>query len=328
MLFCEWRSSTLGPLLSFFLDRFFTSFFFSEFLEAPDMVTPHREGRDPLRDAALRVSDNLIHLVMDYGPNDMAVSEILDRLSSTVPDTFRFNVTSVPSFNTVATGFIVAQLGLVPREDSWSGSRVLYVNTAPRKDRGDARVNNEGEGLLYGILDNGTEIVAVNSGHSLSLVRVRLVSLYETKIRKDGSQFRSRDNFPPLVGAVAQGADLTPFLGTQLDPIKVIPEMPSGLIGYIDSFGNLKTTWRTSDPVLSGYQPGQKVRVQVVGSTQSRTATVATGSFNIEEGELALAPGSSGYGDRFWELFQRGGSAAAALGATTPGLKIDIRPIR
>jgi len=292
------------------------------------MPTPQPDAQDPLRGASLRASDNLVHLVMDYGPNDMATSEILDRLASTVPDSYRFNVTSVPSFNTVATGFIVAQLGLVPREENWTGSRMLYVNCAPRKDRGASRVNNEGEGWLYGILDTGTEIVAVNSGHSLSLVRDRLVSLYETNIRKDGSQFRSRDNFPPLVGAVAQGADLGPFLGNQLDPQRVIPEMPGGLIGYIDSFGNLKTTWRASDPILSQLQPGQKVRVQVVGSTQTRTATVATGSFNIEEGELALAPGSSGYGDRFWELFQRGGSAAAVLGATTPGLKIEVKTIR
>ncbi|MFM1846971.1 MAG: hypothetical protein RL417_445 [Pseudomonadota bacterium] len=275
----------------------------------------------------MKISDHLIHLVMDYGPNDMATSEILDRLSVSVPDSYRFNVTSVPSFNTVATGFIVAQLGLVERNSSWSGSRILYINCAPRKDRGAARVNNEGEGLLYGVLSNGAKIVAVNSGYSLALIRRECRELYETKIRKDGSQFRSRDNFPPLVGAVAQGSDLTPFLGAQLDPLQVIPEMPGGLIGYIDSFGNLKTTWRASDPVLSKFQPGQKVQVRVEGGSNIRTATVVTGSFNINEGELALSPGSSGYSDRFWELFQRGGSAASELGISFPGAKIEIKPL-
>lgn len=291
------------------------------------IVSKQPAGEDPLKDASMKVSDRLIHLVMDYGPNDMATSEILDRLSSSVPESFRFNVTSVPSFNTVATGFIVAQLGLVERDDTWSGTRILYINCAPRKDRGSARLNNEGEGLLYGVLKNGAQLVAVNSGYSLSLVRNDLVELYETHIRKDGSQFRSRDNFPPLVGAVAQRADLAPFLGAKLDPLKVIPEMPSGLVGYVDSFGNLKTTWRLSDPVLSKFQPGQKVQIRIEGSSNVRTATVVTGSFNINEGELALAPGSSGYGDRFWELFQRGGSAASEFGLAAPGSKIEIKPL-
>ena len=292
------------------------------------IVSKQPAGDEPLKDVSMKISDHLIHLVMDYGPNDMATSEILDRLSTSVPDTFRFNVTSVPSFNTVATGFIVAQLGLVKRDESWNGSRILYVNCAPRKDRGDARVNNDGEGLLYGVLDNGAQIVAVNSGYSLSLVRENLVELYETHIRKDGSQFRSRDNFPPLVGAAAQNADLAPFLGAKLDPKRVVPEMPAGLIGYIDSFGNLKTTWRLSDPVLSKLQPGQKVAVRIAGSAHVRTATVATGSFNINEGELALAPGSSGYDNRFWELFQRGGSAANEFGFPAPGAKIELEPVR
>lgn len=284
---------------------------------------PFKRNENPL----VTLSDKLIHLIMDYGPNDMATSEILDRLSSSVPDSYRFNVTSVPSFNTVATGFIVAQLGLVERPGGWNGSRILYINCAPRKDRGAARENNEGEGLLYGVLKNGAKVIAVNSGYSLSLIRTQFRELYETNIKKDGSQFRSRDNFPPLVGAVAQEAGLKPFLGITLDPGKVIPEMPAGLVGYIDSFGNLKTTWRLSDPILSKFQPGQKVQVRIEGGSNVRTATVATGSFNINEGELALAPGSSGYDDRFWELFQRGGSAAAELGIPVPGAKIEIKPL-
>lgn len=287
-----------------------------------------REGANPLGEASMKISDSLIHLVMDYGPGDLATSEVLDAISSCVPDKFRLHVTSVPSFNTVATAFVVAQLGLKPRTESWEGERIVYANCAPRKDRGSARTNNEGEGLLYGVLDNGTKVVAVNSGYSMSLLRDHLIELHETKIRKDGSQFRSRDNFPPLVGAVACHADLKEYLGRKLDPKKVIPEILSGVVGYIDSFGNIKTTFRASDSDLASLQPGAKVKIRVAGAMQARTATLVTGSFNIEEGELALSPGSSGYDNRFWELFQRGGSAAKEFDMPVIGAEIKITPIK
>ena len=54
---------------------------------------------------------------------------------------------------------------------------------------------------------------------------------------------------------------------------------------------------------------GDEVRVKI-GSVP-RVARVTDGSFNVNEGELALSPGSSGYDNRFIELFLRGGSAQA-----------------
>ncbi len=62
----------------------------------------------------------------------------------------------------------------------------------------------------------------------------------------------------------------------------------------------------------------------------SATAVVSDGSFSVTEGELALAPGSSGWpmhegGDRrFLELFLRGGSAADRLGHPVPGTPVVV----
>ena len=82
---------------------------------------------------------------------------------------------------------------------------LVFANTAPRKDRTSARKNNAGEGLVYGVLRNGVELIAVNSGHSLSFVRDDLVELCETIAPDKGSQFRSRDFFPQIVAMVAKG---------------------------------------------------------------------------------------------------------------------------
>jgi hypothetical protein len=66
---------------------------------------------------------------------------------------------------------------------------------------------------------------------------------------------------------------------------------------------------RENDLQFRELREGDQVRVKI--GQVPRVATVTAGSFNINEGELALAPGSSGYENRFIELFLRGGSAQA-----------------
>lgn len=258
----------------------------------------------------------LVQLVLDYAPGDLAISEVVGALAQYLPDDYQWHATSVASFDTVATGFILAQIGLRACEKKC----IVYANCAPRKDRADARQNNEGEGLLYGVLANGVPVVVVNSGYSLSFVREELRELYTTKVEKGGSQFRSRDIFPPVVGKVAAGE--FDFIGERLDPEKVIPAPPKSVIGYVDSFGNIKTTVRDCDPELRGLEPGQRITAIINGT--ERTLTVASGSFNVREGDIAFSPGSSGHGRRFWEIFQRGGSAWHSYGCPRVGASITL----
>jgi S-adenosylmethionine hydrolase len=112
------------------------------------------------------------------------------------------------------------------------------------------------------------------------------------------------------------------FKDQPLKPANVIPKFPEGVIGYIDSFGNIKTTFQDSSPGMDRYRPGQRVRVIIGGII--RTATVATGSFNVMEGDLAFAPGSSGHSHRFWEFFQRGGSAWTEFSRPPAGTQIIV----
>jgi hypothetical protein len=261
----------------------------------------------------------LLHIVADYGAGDLAFSEMISALAKHLPDDFRWHYTTVKSFDTLATGFVVAQLGL-QKESLRAPKTYLYVNCAPRKDRKEARPQNEGEGLLYVRFATGVEGIIVNSGYSLSFARDGIAELWSLNIEKGGSQFRSRDVFPPAVGFIAK-KDYS-IRASQLNPVEVIPEPPSAAVGYIDSFGNLKTTFREGDKPVAALVPGQRIKVLINGI--ERTVSVASGSFNVDEGDIAFAPGSSGHERRFWEIFQRGGSAAETFGIPRVGSEISI----
>lgn len=261
----------------------------------------------------------LIHLICDYGPGDMAWAEVTGAFYALLPDHVRLHATTVPPFDTVATGFILAQLANAD-EPLRPKDTIIFANTAPRKDNLKARHNNEGEGLLFCTLKNGVNVVAVNSGYSLSFVRNDILELWSTTVEDSGSQFRSRDFFPRTVGQVAR-EDFS-FINHKLQPLDTIIAPPTDVVGYVDSFGNIKTTIRVGDEQVYSLSPGDRVKVRI--ESRLRTATVATGSFNILEGDLAFAPGSSGHSSRFWELFKRGGSAWEDFGHPANGSPIEI----
>ena len=262
----------------------------------------------------------LIHMVMDYAPGDLARAEVVSALAAQMPADYHWQITSVGSFDTVSTGFVVAQLGN-QSEALRPSDTIIYANCAPRKDRREARVNNEGEGFLYGVLSSGAKVMAVNSGYSLSFVRDDLAELWKITVDTGGSQFRSRDNFPQLVGRAARGT--IDFLVERLNPQEVIPPPPACSVGYVDSFGNLKTTLRDGAEELSGLRPGQRVLVSI--NDVEMAVTVASGSFNVQEGDIALSPGSSGHAKKYWEIFQRGGSAWHTYRKPRPGAMITIK---
>ena len=247
------------------------------------------------------MKSRLVQIIADYAPGDLAFAEIIAQLARHSPPETRWHTTTVESFNTVAMGFLVAQLGLSPHH---SDGMLIYANCAPRQDSLQAREDNEGEGLLYGLTSADIPVLVVNSGYSLSFLRNQLKELWALDTPSAGSQFRSRDIFPEYVGRALKG-DLT-FRVKQLDPQRVIPAPPEKRIGYVDSFGNLKTTIRQGDDLVNTLESGARVPITINGVT--RVARVVGGSFQVEQGDLAFAPGSSGHDRPFWEIFQRGGS--------------------
>ncbi|MCB1537762.1 MAG: SAM-dependent chlorinase/fluorinase [Rhodospirillales bacterium] len=259
----------------------------------------------------------LVTIIADYGGlHDLAFAEVRERLYAELNDgSFLVETVAVPAFDTMATGFVTAQIGL----NSPLGARhKLYVNTAPRKDDPNPRARNAGEGLAYAKLPNGVEIVAVNSGYSLSFVRDAAEMLRGLRVSAEGSQFRSRDVFPPAFARVARGdyADMG-------DDIRAsVPDVPPARVCYTDGYGNMKTTLDRA--ALAPHQ-GQDVLVSVNGHTLR--ARVADGIFAVRDGEFCVSPGSSGWNGRpLTEIVCRGGNAAAAFGNPSGGAVIEWRP--
>ena len=249
-----------------------------------------------------------INLIADYGTGDPAFSEVSQRLQMALPQA-QINLLSVPPFSTLATGFWIAQLSL----NSGPEDRIVYHNCAPRKDDLEARQNNEGEGLTFALLSNGVKVIGVNAGFTLSFIKHHAKSVQIVNVSRGGSQFRSRDVFPPAVAAIANN-DFS-VLGDSLLPDK-IPDAPLDRIAWIDGYGNIKTTIPAH---LVELEPQTKVVIRV-GDVVS-DAVYSDGSFRVSEGTLAFSPGSSGWpaiegGEpQYWmELFLRGGNAWERFG--------------
>lgn len=249
----------------------------------------------------------LIDLIADYGIGDPAFAEVTQRLLKELPSAQVYCL-SVPAFSTLATGFWIAQLGLNPG----STERLIYHNCAPRQDNPEARVDNEGEGLTYALLPSGVIVVGVLAGYTLSFIKEEARQIHTVQVSRGGSQFRSRDVFPIAVASIANGD--RSLLGEALNPNQ-IPDPPTDRIAWIDGYGNIKTTIPAHTVNL---KPSTKVVVRV-GDVVS-DAVYSDGSFQVAEGTLAFAPGSSGWQKsdgnkvRWLELFLRGGNAWERFG--------------
>jgi hypothetical protein len=260
----------------------------------------------------------LVHIIADYGQGDLAFAEVVQRIKLFLPDAEPM-LTPVPAFSTLAAGFCVAQLGL---NEAPTGT-VIYHNVAPRRDDEEARAGNAGERLAFARLPTGVRVIGVNAGHAFSFVREAAEELRWASVPAEGSQFRSRDLFPQAAGAIALGQP--DALGEEIERA-LVPEVPSNRIAYIDGYGNLKTTIRAGGAEES--RAGRRARVRI--GEYEREAIESDGSFAVEHGQMAFAPGSSGWKNRegqetrWMEIFLRGGNASAAFNHPLIGARIEI----
>jgi hypothetical protein len=258
----------------------------------------------------------LVHIIADYGFGDLAFAEVVQRIRLHLPDAEPI-LTPVPAFATLAAGFCVAQLGL---NEAPAGT-IIYHNVAPREDDEQARAKNAGERLAFARLPTGVRVIGVNAGYAFSFVRDLAVELRWAAVAAEGSQFRSRDLFPEAAGAIALGQ---PDALDEEIPLSDIPDAPSNCIAYIDGYGNLKTTIKHDSKPDSGH----KVRLRI--GEKEQDAITSDGSFAVESGQLAFAPGSSGWTDaqgehtRWMEVFLRGGNAWEAFGRPSIGTPIEM----
>ena len=260
----------------------------------------------------------LVHLIADYGQNDLAFAEVVQRIKLYLPDAEPV-LTPVPPFSTLAAGFCIAQLGM---NEAPAGT-IIYHNVAPRADDEEARARNAGERLAFARLPTGVRVIGVNAGETFSFVRDVAEELRWAAVADAGSQFRSRDLFPKAAAQIALGQPEA--LAEEID-CALIPDVPSNRIAYIDGYGNLKTTINS---VSNRERTGSQLRVRI--NQTERQATTSDGSFEIEHGQLAFAPGSSGWKEpggrqtRWMELFLRGGNAWESFARPSIGDEIKLR---
>ncbi|MBE9064700.1 SAM-dependent chlorinase/fluorinase [cf. Phormidesmis sp. LEGE 11477] len=257
-----------------------------------------------------------ITVIADYGIGDLAFSEVKQQLRKEFPLSPIDTISTHP-FDTVATAFLIAQLG----RNSGLRRRVLFHNCAPRKDNLKARTDNQGEKLTFARLKNNVIVIGVNSGHCLSLIKDYVTCLHEVNVSASGSQFRSRDIFPDALAKLVQG-DFS-LLGAEI-PLETIPDIPSNCILWNDGYGNLKTSIPFESLEL---QPGTELSFKI--GSYANKAVFVDGSFSVPDGTLAFSPGSSGWPQadgtgrlRLMELFLRGGSAWEKFGRPKTGQTI------
>lgn len=235
-----------------------------------------------------------LHIIADYGTLDPAFGEVVQRLQAGIADLNpTLFTTSVAFSDTLAGGFWIYQYAM----GKTKAPLFIYSNIAPRRIQRTAMKNNSGEGLKYAKLTNGVEIVAVNSEYVFSFVKPFLQEFKEINVSNQGTQFRSRDNYPAIVSNIMHEKrnSLAENLSTSL-----IPDVPRNRVAWIDGYGNIKTTIRKSEVQLP---VGTKVLIEINGVMWS--GIYADGTFSVNHGELAFSPGSSGYEDPFMEIFLR-----------------------
>ena len=254
----------------------------------------------------------IIQLIADYGTGDPAFGEVIQKLTF-LDRHIRVHAMSVPAFSTVATGIWISQFATV---NAFPGL-IVYSNTAPRITMKKLKESTDGGRLLYTKLDDGAEIIAVNSDYVFSFVKHRIRSLHVVNVKNVGSQFRSRDYYPDAVVAIADGNH--DLIGKKVD-VSSIPDAPADLIGFVDGYGNLKTTLRRSHMKLPVGTP-----VNVTVNRITRRGVVADETYNVKDGGVSFAPGSTGGTDRFMEIWVRGGSAWQAFGKPNVEEKFTVR---
>ncbi len=227
----------------------------------------------------------IIQLIADYGVGDAAYAEVVQKLTFLDRD-IRVNKVNVPTFSTVATGIWIAQLATV---NAFPGL-IIYSNTAPRVKEALDEKGIYGH-FAYSELDNGVIVLGVHVGHTFSFIKDHMKALYLVNVPNAGSQFRSRDYYPDAVVGLAHG-DMK-FKGMEI-PLATVPTPKNNMIGFIDGYGNLKTTLRRSRVL---FDPGTRVAITVGGV--SKTGVISDDTFTVHDGEVSFAPGSTGGGDRF-----------------------------
>lgn len=252
-------------------------------------------------------------IVADYG-DMLAPAEVARRLRQYDKNNRikQIDTVNVPNFNTLATGFVIGQLGLQNAHQNL----VIFSNTAPRgksfSDKTDKTIpweGNQNQAFVFARLRTGVPVFFVHSGYAGAAIKESITDFREVNVSNEGTQFRSRDSYAGAVAGFINGK--TSIIGKDMD-IDSIPHLPGERIAYIDGYGNIKTTIRKSDwPKDLGDKTQVEVEINGVKRTVMNMVGIKGQRLN---GGLYVQTGSSGEAENpYIEIVRIMGSAEEAF---------------
>ncbi len=202
-------------------------------------------------------------------------------------------------FNIYHTAFMLDQIALSEERLGKPTEHVIFVNTDPRNAKTAAQSVARGADFLVIKLKSGLTVCGPNKSFCFSLIKPRIKKAYAYQGVEEGSQFRSRDLFPKVIALLMKNTEKELEKQYRKVNLSEIPDMKTKFVGHVDSFGNLKTTWKESDWKHIPYE----TRIVITLHEYRKEAIYSAHLTNHEPGQLAFYAGSSGeQGNHYMEL--------------------------
>ncbi len=264
---------------------------------------------------------------------------------------------NTPAQSWIQGGFDFAQ---TTRYETRGVGNVTFLNCAPRLDeRGKkGNVSNKGEPIYVAILPDG-HVISANSRYNFTFFRDMVengtLEIFEANVQCDGTQFRSRDIFPPhvaiLANQVAQNLiHLKPGMSLEdrraflerigyVDTKKAlrledIPELEQFTVATIDVHGNVKTNTRKSDLTDAQIEALEEkpFKILVNGEDSGFEGVFTARMFDRGDDGKGISAGSSGHSwqganneNAFLEISIIGGDAAEYLELNAKSLRGGVQ---
>jgi hypothetical protein len=165
-------------------------------------------------------------------------------------------------------------------------------------------------------------IVGANTGWSWSFAVDELAALFHVDVTTGGPPPGLRDGLPVAIGHLIRRH---PHAIWDAVPRSVVPSLPERVVAHVEAAGDITTT-------IAELPGAVGTRLQIRIGRVSARAIVAGAGRPVPEGELALAPGASGWPThaggrrRFVDVVLGGGSAAERFARPSPGTAVGLRP--
>jgi hypothetical protein len=203
----------------------------------------------------------LLFLVADYGTGDRAFAALAERLALAAPE-IDIVLSKVPPSDTVAAGYCVAHLALIPGP---AGRLVVHDVAPPAADGGCPK-------LCFGRTAAGAEVIGADAGFAWSFVAPHVSGPCYLEVPAD---IPSRCAPEHLAAAVVRVIDRHPHAIAGAVPHHAIEPPPATARALADRVDRLASRLKTCEPRRLAHRP------PLGSSLPSRPAAAGTSSTGL-----------------------------------------------